>query len=77
MLILLLEHLDTLGALFVLLGVGFIAIPHRLGLYFSSIGCLLWLTFGIINGITPLLFQESLILILNTIGIIRWTKKKL
>jgi len=42
----------------------------------NSIGCLLWISYGMVRGDTPIIFVNSTILIIHIIALIRNEMKK-
>lgn len=70
------EILDYLAMACILVGVYLLSqYANRYGMLLIAIGNLCWIVMSLMLGVYGLLFQESIIFIMNAVGFYRWGKK--
>lgn len=67
--------IEILATVFTLIGVIFVCIPKKIGIYFIILGSILWIIFSIISKYQFLFLQNFFVLILNCYGIYSWKKR--
>lgn len=72
------DHVKTVeifATLFTLVGVIFVCIPKKIGIYFIILGSILWVVFSGICNHQFLFLQNFFVLILNIYALYSWKKR--
>ena len=70
-----LKIIEFFASIVTLVGVVYITIPKRVGLYYITIGTVLWGIFAILNSSWFLLSQELFLIVMNIIALKTWKNK--
>jgi nicotinamide riboside transporter PnuC len=67
--------IEILATVFTLIGVIFVCIPKKIGIYFIILGSIIWIIFSIIYNYQFLFLQNFFVLILNIYALYSWKKR--
>ncbi len=67
--------IEILATIFTLIGVIFVCIPKKIGIYFIILGSIIWIIFSIIYNYQFLFLQNFFVLILNIYALYSWKKR--
>ena len=70
-----LKIIELIATITSIVGITYITIPKRIGLYFLIVGTIFWGIFAILNHSWFLLSQQSYLMILDIISIKTWKDK--